>query len=343
MFRAVIKRLFEHFGYEIRKKVARPINQLSAGHRGFNLESATALKHNKSVGRRTFGTAPELHDLLIPIQQAEGRELSIAEISKQQGKWGFVQCLAGDQKFLMFLGGKDDGVALRFLHNGCYERKTMSLWVTACKEARIVLDVGAHTGSYTIAAKLSNPDATVVSFEPHHLNYSRLSLNLRANGLSADQTYMLAVSDSNRRTMFSVPKGTEYHSSGGYVGNGNGRDNYIVTCVALDDFIEEGCFEEIDVIKIDTEGHEINCLSGMKTIINKSIPTIFFECITRPDNKLEELLAKAGYEVFQINDSTGKVLPTHSIAPILDDLGQPLMSSINRIAIHPRRGHALVR
>ena len=66
----------------------------------------------------------------------------------------WVNCDVGvENKFHMFLGGKDDGVALRFFWNGSYEKYTLKIWSELAKKIKgFALDIGAHTGCYSLAA-----------------------------------------------------------------------------------------------------------------------------------------------------------------------------------------------
>ena len=78
---------------------------------------------------------------------------------------GFVPCRAlPDVRFAMFLCDNDDGVALRFLWNGVFEPMSLALGTTLARSAEIVLDVGVHSGCYTIAACRANQRARVLSF-----------------------------------------------------------------------------------------------------------------------------------------------------------------------------------
>ena len=51
---------------------------------------------------------------------------NINELSQMPELFDWVNCDVGvENKFHMFLGGKDDGVALRFFWNGSYEKYTL--------------------------------------------------------------------------------------------------------------------------------------------------------------------------------------------------------------------------
>ncbi len=130
--------------------------------------------------------------------------------------------LSSELTVVMFLSNNDDGVALRWLWNGCYEPMSLGLWTLLARQANVIFDIGAHTGVYTLAAAMTNRKATVVSCEPYDLNYARLLINLRANGFATDTAYPIAISDRDDVVPFAVSTSFWYLSTGGSVGERSG-------------------------------------------------------------------------------------------------------------------------
>jgi hypothetical protein len=80
-------------------------------------------------------------------RQLEGR-LAVKALGGQTNHWGFVTTPYGK----MWLAGNDDGVALRFHHGYVYEPVSLAAWQACCECGGVAIDVGAHTGVYTLAA-----------------------------------------------------------------------------------------------------------------------------------------------------------------------------------------------
>ena len=246
----------------------------------------------------------------------------------------FVGChINNENKFCMFLGGGDDGVALRFFWNGHYEKKTLSLWSDLCsKVGGVIIDIGAHTGTYTLAALSFNNNIEVISFEPHFMNFSRLLLNIRTNQFKNSRSFMMCVGDENKLVPFSISTDINYLSAGGSVGS---RDKGIVSNIqqiSLDSFLPQNVIETVSLIKIDVEGYESNCLKGMHKILQNG-PTIFFECIdSKSGHLVHEILSKYNYHFYEIDDLTGSVTAVKNIVAHYDENNQILMNRINRIA-----------
>ena len=88
----------------------------------------------------------------------ENKNFGIKELLKMPPYYDWINCKVTDSDFFyMFLCGNDDGVAMRFFWNCAYERCTLYLWNSIAKRVKkdfLILDIGAHTGSYSLAAKL---------------------------------------------------------------------------------------------------------------------------------------------------------------------------------------------
>ena len=183
---------------------------------------------------------------------------SIEELSQMPAYFGWVKCqhFAENEPFVMFLGGNDDGIALRFFWNNSYEKTSLKIWSELSIDSRLIIDVGAHTGVYSLAALTSNKQAEVISFEPNFLNFGRLNLNLRANSFSTKNTFMLGVGKVEENAAFSIPFGFDYLSTGGALGSKDDQLTYSASIVSLDSFLRQDQRSMVDLVKIDTECHE---------------------------------------------------------------------------------------
>ena len=237
-------------------------------------------------------------------------------------------------KIHMFLGGNDDGVALRCFWNNHYEKKTLEIWSKLSAIEGIVLDIGAHTGIYSLAANNSIKKGQILSFEPHFLNFARLNLNLRGNGFSTRTMFMNTVGKENQIQPFSVMNNIDYLTSGGKIGNIKNQFTTQIQTIAIDSFLDKTARNNVKLIKIDVEGNEYQCLQGMIETIKSSKPIIFFECISEKNNReIETVLKSHDYSFFIIDDNEGFLEETENIIPILDNNNNIINRYINRLAI----------
>ena len=83
------------------------------------------------------------------------------------------------------------------------------------------------------------------------------------------------------------------------------KESYPVEVTTISDFINNQLTEKIDILKIDTEGHEYACLTGLfKSKLNCDIEYIQLEQHTddmylnrKSPDKIYDILNKNGYEI----------------------------------------------
>jgi FkbM family methyltransferase len=258
---------------------------------------------------------------------------NIQELGRMPPYWGWVDCEAGVAKFRMFLGGLDDGIALRFLWNGCFKKTSLGKWASYARRGGIIVDIGAHTGSYTLAALAANPAATVAAFEPHFMNFARLNLNLRANGFATDKAFMLALGNRSETLPFSINTGLDFLTTGGSLGARDDASTYFVQTVTLDEFVPDDAKAQVRLVKLCIISNEVDCLLGMKSILEKARPVVFFECTNaRTGADIQSVLAGYGYRFYEIAEMEGTVNRVEVVEPRLDAQGNLLEFRKNRIA-----------
>ncbi len=268
---------------------------------------------------------------------------NIAELRGMPEYFGWVNYVVNEKNEIhLFLGGNDDGVALRCFWNNHYEKKTLEIWAKLCITEGIILDIGAHSGIYSLVANNSIQNGAVLSFEPHYLNFSRLNLNLRANNISTKTIFMNGVGKKNEVLPFSVDKDTNYLTSGGKIGKFKNLISTPIQILAIDSFLDVLAKKNVKIIKIDVEGHEYQCLLGMKQTLIESKPTIFFECMSKKNNsEIETFFRELKYNFYIIDDWEATIKETKTLSPILDSKNNVIHQKINRLAIHKDKFNSL--
>jgi len=265
---------------------------------------------------------------------SEVNDLGIHDLRAMPVFFDWVDCSIEDKKFVMFQAGADDGVALKFFWNGHYESYSLRLWARlACKDAKLKLDIGAHTGAYSLAA-LASGATNVVSFEPHAANFSRLIVNFRANGFSLGQALMLAVGEREEWSTFHLPTGLDYLSTGGSLLPRKTGLKFPIQTVSLDRFLGEANHSNVSVMKVDVEGMEISVLRGAESILERSKPIIFFECIEENSGSMvESFLVARGFQFFLLDDAWAALSKVRQVRPERNADGSLNMSRLNRLAV----------
>jgi FkbM family methyltransferase len=168
-----------------------------------------------------------------------------------------------------------------------------------------ILDVGANIGQSCTAFALAAPEAAVIhAFEPIGPTYGVLAANVAGNprirvhnlalGASPGEIAMTATAYStNNRVVADRPRG---------------RNLARVAVTTGDLFCREQGIEAISYLKIDTEGHDLDVLTGFAATLPR-VDFVQVEAAMNPYNTLhapfralEDVLRAAGFQLFQIYD-----------------------------------------
>jgi FkbM family methyltransferase len=190
----------------------------------------------------------------------------------------------------------DDIFGSRLFWSGAsaFEPDTVPLFVKYARTAPRVIDVGAHTGFYTLLAAAANPACELISFEPFAATFGRLRENLAVNNLGGRCVALeSAVSDKAGTAFLHVPDDKSMVAVDATAGN------IPVTTTPLDAIIPRD--GNTRVVKIDVEGHELAVLRGMEETLADSHPVIFFECNPGgPAASIDRFLRSKNYRIFSI-------------------------------------------
>jgi len=187
------------------------------------------------------------------------------------------------------------------------------------RKINLVIDVGANTGqSIDIFSKL-NPECKIMAFEPTPKLFEKLKEKYSGN--QNIHLFQMAISDKvgeksfHENILHSSSSFEELDMNSKYLTKKSKvlgvkpneiiKASYPVKVTTLSDFIREHCNQPIDILKIDTEGHEYYCLMGLfNGTVDVNIRFIQLEMHnddmylnTNSFSKVVELLNKNGYNI----------------------------------------------
>lgn len=146
----------------------------------------------------------------------------------------------------------------------------------------IFFDVGAHQGDYSLELRSEFPTANIYAFEPNPYSFKILNSKLR---LPYDHCYCLGFgSIARRQVIYTYSHSLDSQHASIY--KNVFKDIHHAACITdveielttLDDFCEKNNIKQIDFLKIDTEGNELDVLKGASRLLaEKQIKIIQFE------------------------------------------------------------------
>ena len=170
----------------------------------------------------------------------------------------------------------------QFYFFGTYfmEEDILSCWESTANGAKVIMDVGANAGIYGLAALAVQPDAVVHAFEPTPEIAARLRHTAKLNQLESLYVHELAVLGENGYATLNRCRGELGNNEGmNFVTKDTGdSDAERVKAISLDQFCQDHSIDQVDLLKLDVQGHEYSALKGAEHLIGAGrIGTIFME------------------------------------------------------------------
>ena len=140
-----------------------------------------------------------------------------------------------------------------------------------------IIDVGANLGLTTLTfATLTRPGGCVHSFEPASWTHAKLRTLVDRNHLSHVVTHQQACGSTPQTLSLTIP-GSSGNASLRLVSHvpTTSAQTELVPVVPLDHALPD--LPRLDLLKIDTEGFEIDVLQGAKATILRHLPVIYIE------------------------------------------------------------------
>lgn len=184
-------------------------------------------------------------------------------------------------------------------------------------KSQIVFDVGANVGQSVTTYRALFPEARIHAFEPLPKAYRQLLLAADAAGNT--QVNQLALHDASGVRPFCSNRGGANQTSSflppaedvrhGYPAHAYQLEKMIEVHVnTLDAYCEEHGIEHIDVLKMDTQGTELDVLRGAERMLSKRAITLAYIEVVFTNHyvgnamyhDIAAFLAERGYDLFRI-------------------------------------------
>jgi len=177
------------------------------------------------------------------------------------------------------------------------------------RNVKVVFDVGANDGETAQHYLRAFPRAEIYSFEPVAATYQ--SLVECVSKSPRIRTFQLAFADRCRTARIQLVPASGLNSLRNELSNTNSSScGELVTITTLESFCAEQNISQIDLLKTDTEGFDLEVLKGAEAMLrDRQIQFILAEATFHPENtyhtsffRLTEYLQGLGYYFVDVYD-----------------------------------------
>jgi FkbM family methyltransferase len=198
---------------------------------------------------------------------------------------------------------------------GQYELEDSEMLYNLVGNSKVLFDIGANIGWYSIHLSKMMPSVRIYSFEPIPETFKQAKLNIKLNDLKNIELCNIALAAKKEKLHFYYsPTVTGASSSQNITENVN---MIKIECEAdtLDNFVMDNNIEKIDFIKCDVEGAEYFVFQGALETLKKYKPIVFTEMLRKwafkfnyHPNDIINLFKSVGYKCYYSCNGKLKVI-----------------------------------
>ncbi len=208
-----------------------------------------------------------------------------------------------------FVAFNNDIITDQLIRFGAHAGGELAMLLDLLRSGDTVVDIGAHIGTFAIPmARAVGPKGRLIAFEPARETHLLLEMNVELNGLGAT-TITRAMAIGAEEAGWQAVTAAADNTGGTYLQRSSDSDS--IPSITLDAWLARNAdIPDLHLLKVDTEGMELQVLQGALGVINDRQPIIYTEIA--PDQlarfeaspgAIEDLLRERGYSFYR---NTGK-------------------------------------
>ncbi len=174
--------------------------------------------------------------------------------------------------FIFYFGASDVGIAETLITNKDYELDTRKIIEKILTPNSVFFDLGANIGLHSIfASRQISENGKIYSFEPSPETFNYLLKNIKSNSLEKKIiAENLAITNIKGQAPFLITKNSECNSITNNKNYINNNSLIFVNTISIDEYCDIKNINNIDLVKMDIEGQELNAMKSMINIVSKS-------------------------------------------------------------------------
>jgi FkbM family methyltransferase len=252
---------------------------------------------------------PDAVGLQHHFELIESKKMKLEELPEilQNSKEGKIvslfnhACIYTKYGMKMYFDKNDQIISKTLAQEYTWEENEINFLRKKISPKMRLIDIGANIGYHTLLfAKWVGPQGKVYSFEPDYSNFKLLIKNITANKINNVSCFQKAVSDKDGITSLFLSKDNmgDHRINDFFVfENDDKRERKEIQSIRLDSIISKS--ENIDFIKMDIQGSEIQAIHGMNEILNKFWPFAIEKSGHSPKEFIE-ILRQFDFKIFSI-------------------------------------------
>ena len=202
----------------------------------------------------------------------------------------------------MVYNKNDKFIGKSIKHYGEWSQGELDLCKQFLTPNDVVIEVGSNIGSHTLALSKIVNEGIVFAFEPQKIVFQNLCANLSINSVTNCHCFLSALSDEKDKKLYNINYDfNEENNFGGMslLKTKKTDFTYEANVQTLD--IQFSNLNRLKLLKMDTEGMELNVLKGGIDLINRTKPVLYVENdigYQEKSKELIELIWSLGYKIF---------------------------------------------
>lgn len=184
---------------------------------------------------------------------------------------------------------------------GEWSEKELSFLLELVAEGDVVLDIGAHIGTFAVPfGRKVGPDGSVLAFEAQRLIFNNLVANVFVNQLTNVRANNIICGRESYFLNLPEIDVSKSRNSGGYSIRTSARQGrgWNSTRAEPLDLLLQG-LPRLSLVKIDVEGYEVEVLAGASETLRRLRPVVHCECQRQASMEfLRQLGADLDYRLY---------------------------------------------